>query len=174
MPSIHAAGPSPAPTTLADDTRPTSPGHQRDTEPDLDASGKRCLVTLSPSKHRSAVVPTARMRSPRRQIPIGHLGDINALPTRGFVPWRLSNAGRIQGADIRRRKAGIRNPSQMPTLGQRPSRGRFRPISEAGRCLTHSRKHTVRSRPQKAGRMSQGATDLTDAMICMFAQAGVK
>ena len=31
-----------------------------------------------------------------RQIPIGHLGDINALPTRGFVPWRLSNAGRIQ------------------------------------------------------------------------------
>ena len=47
-----------------DDTRPTSPGHQRDTEPDLDASGKRCLVTLSPSKHRSAVVPTARKRMP--------------------------------------------------------------------------------------------------------------
>jgi hypothetical protein len=40
----------------------TSPGHRRDTEPDLDASGKRCLATLSQPKHRSSVVPIARKR----------------------------------------------------------------------------------------------------------------
>jgi hypothetical protein len=45
-----------------DEPQPTSPGHRRDTEPDLDASGKCCLATLSRSKQNSTVVPTARKR----------------------------------------------------------------------------------------------------------------
>jgi hypothetical protein len=45
-----------------DEPQPTSLGHRRHTEPDLDTSGKRYLATLSRSKHRSTVVPTARKR----------------------------------------------------------------------------------------------------------------
>jgi hypothetical protein len=46
-----------------DEPQPTSRGHRHDPEPDLDASDKRCLATLSPSKHRSTVVPTARKQT---------------------------------------------------------------------------------------------------------------
>ncbi len=43
-----------------DEPQPTSRDHRHDAEPDLDAGGKPCLVTLNPSKHRSTVVATAR------------------------------------------------------------------------------------------------------------------
>jgi hypothetical protein len=43
-----------------DELQPTLPGHRRNTELDLDAGTKCCLATPGPSKHRKAVVPTAR------------------------------------------------------------------------------------------------------------------
>ena len=79
-----------------DEPQPTSRDHRHDAEPDLDAGGKPCLVTLNPSKH-SLDRRCDRSQTDARghQIPIGHLGDIDALPTRGFVPWRLSDAGPV-------------------------------------------------------------------------------
>ena len=60
----------------------------------------------------------ARPRSTDRQIPIGLRLAARASPTRGFLPWRLSDAGPPACIHTRVR-AGIRNPSQeRPFLKQ--------------------------------------------------------
>ena len=52
---------------------------------------------------------------PRHSNPHSACGTASRSPNRGFLPWRLSDAGRrIRGAV--RHAAGIRNPSQQPTF----------------------------------------------------------
>jgi hypothetical protein len=69
----------------------------------------------------SAFVSLSRQRgTPAAQIPIAERAARrgparSTCPTRGFVPWRFSYAGR-RNAWLRLRAAGIRKPSQNPNL----------------------------------------------------------
>jgi len=57
------------------------------------AGGEHLLAMLYPSKSSLIVISTTRQRRRRRSNPHSSPRRIGALPTRGFLLWRLSDAG---------------------------------------------------------------------------------
>lgn len=173
MPQTSAAGCRPAAMALAQcgfwepKRRPT---HHRL------ASWARIDRGCSPSS-TAPFVALNRMNAaqpPRPQLPNPHKGALHAqcLISRGFLPWRVSDAG-PRWMPPRRHGADIRNPSQHPPLIAGVNRGGW--SSTSGRSMQcaqdvpcrHSQLRSVRRlATRRAGEQNRSRLDRSPTHCC--------
>ena len=137
---------------LLDDAPRTSRDQPHHAELTLEIGDERSLGPFHASpKSRSNAVPnysTTSVRGP--QIPIDRAYDIDALPTRGFLLWRLSNAGPFPAWRRSTRRWPASETLHMSSSRDRPPERAFYALAAGSRSAPLRRCHGSRRRRVEA------------------------